>query len=438
MINVCGGRSRERRPAEKVGRPARWSRRAILCGSMSFVFLGSVAPTQAQESIKVGLLLTYVGPTAIFARYEDKGARMRIDEVNQAGGINGRKIELVNYDTEGKPDRAGTLFRRLAQDDKVAAVIGPDSIYVLLGMSAVPSEVKVFSMAAPGNFELVAPKDRDYIASAWTANGYTMELGLAYLKDKLHVNRVAMLTTADSIGEMVAKETADFAKLAGMDMVQVVAQPASDRDLLPSLTKLTALKPPIEGLVVFGSGPYGTIAVNQSDLAGVQVPIVYIGGNVIPELIKDVTPETGKRTFLVVARSVVADTLPPGDPFHDVVKKFNADYQARYNEPATEPSAVGYDMAQTVVDALQHVGPDPAKIRDYIYNNQKDFLAVQGIRINRTPGSPYGIDPRDVVVASIENGKFVFKGYLKDSFTALGIKDEAIRDEMREFKMLAE
>ncbi len=422
---------------DRLCRPVHRGRGAALAIA-ALAGLGLGAAAQAQEPIKLGILLTHVGPTAIFARYEDKGARMRIDEVNRAGGIKGRRIEVIGYDTEGKPDRAGTLFRRLAQEDKVSAVIGPDSIYVLLGMSSVPTESKVFSMAAPGNYELVPMKDRQWVASAWTANGYTMVLGLAWLKDKMRVGRVGMLTTADSIGEMIGREASDTARMLGMEMVQVLAQPASDRDLLPSLTRLNGMKPGIEGLVVFGSGPYGTIAMNQTDLAGVNVPILYIGGNIIPELIKDVTPETGKRTFLTVARNVVADTLPASDPYIAAAKKFNADYQAKYKETPTQPSAVGYDMASTVIDAIENVGSDPVKIRDYIYTKQKDFPMAQGIRTNRTPSDAYGIDPRDVVVASIEGGRFVFKGYLKDSYKALGIKDEAITEQMRRFKMLAD
>jgi len=132
-----------------------------LCVMMTVVLLmGLVGPAGAQTPIKVGMLLTYVGPTALFARYEAKGARVLIEQVNKAGGIKGRPIELVNYDTEGKPDRAGSLYRRLAQEDKVVAVIGPDSIFVTLGMSSVPNEVKVPSVAAPGNYELIEPKNR--------------------------------------------------------------------------------------------------------------------------------------------------------------------------------------------------------------------------------------------------------------------------------------
>jgi len=412
--------------------------RKFVFAVVSLMIAAAVFPAQAQEPIKVGLLLSHVGGTAIFARYEDKGARFAVEQVNKAGGINGRQIELVAYDTEGKPDRAGSLFKRLAQDDKVVAVIGPDSIYVVLGMSAIPAQMKVLSVAAPGNLELVAPDDRKYIVSAWGTSGYAASLVLAYFKDTLKVKRLGMITTADSIGEIVANEITGIAKMVGIEMAQVVSQPASDRDLLPSLRKLATLSPRIDGMMVFGSGPFGNIAVNQTEMAGLNVPIGYVGGNVIPELIKDVGPDTGKRTYLVTQRVTAAGSLPKDDPYYAGVQKFVTDYQARYNEPATLPTAVGYDMAMTVVDALKAVGPDPEKIRDYVYTKQKNMVGVQGVTFNRTPAYAYGTDPMDNTVVNIENGKFVFKSYLKDSFKRLGITEETVRNQMRDFKLILE
>jgi branched-chain amino acid transport system substrate-binding protein len=395
-------------------------------------------PALAQEPIKVGMLLTYVGPTALFARYEAKGANVLIDQVNKAGGINGRRIQVVNYDTEGKPDRAASLYRRLAQEDKVAAVIGPDSIFITLGMSGVPNEVKVPSVAAPGNYELIEPKNRDFIVSAWGTHGYAMSLVLAHFKDKLKVSRIGMVTTADTIGAWEDKVVRAVSKLVGIEVVETVAQPASDRDLLPSLRKLAAIKPPLDGLMVWGSGPFGNIAVNQTELAGLDVPVGYIGGNVIPELIKDVGPAVGKRTYLSTSRLAVADTLPKNDPFYDVIQQFVKDYQALHNEQPAMPSGVGYDMALPIIEALKAVGPDPEKIRNHMRTQQKGLMGRQGVRFNRTPEDGYGTDPRDTVIATIEGGKFVFRGYLKESFDRLKIRDADVDAQLRELKMIGQ
>jgi branched-chain amino acid transport system substrate-binding protein len=409
--------------------------RAVVAGCVGLV-LTCVASSAQQAPIRIGLLLTYQGPTAILARYEEKGARLAIEEANKAGGIQGRTIEIVSYDTEGKPDRAGELYRRLAEEDKVAAVIGPDSIFVVLGMSAIPAQVKVMAVAGPGGYEYIPPKDRTHIVSGLAASGFSATLVLVYFKDRLSVERIGILTTADTIGQKTAEEFASAAKIAGIEVAQVVSQPASDRDLLPSLRQLASLHPKIDAIALFGSGPFGTIAANQTELAGFYVPIAYVGGNIIPELIKDIGPFAGRRFFIASARVATPDTLPKSDPYYDRVQKFVANYVARYNEQPAYPAAVGYDMARTILDALTAVGSDREKISDYIVNGQKGLIGVQGVTFNRTPEDGYGTNPMDNIVATIERGKFVFKAYMIESFHRLGISEEIVRRVMRENNLL--
>jgi branched-chain amino acid transport system substrate-binding protein len=405
-----------------------------LCVGVSLAVGGRTATLA--EPIKVGLLLTYIGPTAIFARYEDKGARLLIDRINKSGGVKGRQIEIVNYDTEGKPDRAGTLYRRLAEDG-VVGVIGPDSIFVLLGMSDIPTEVKVISVASPGLFELVQPQKRRYIVSAQVATTFAGTLVLGYLKDKFKAKRVGMITTSDVIGQTIAGTVGKMASAFGMELVDVASQPASDRDLLPSLRKLATIQPKIDALYVFGSGPFANIAMNQSELAGITVPIAYNGGNVIPELIKDLSPDTAKRTFLAAARSTVWSSLPEADRQDQVITTFLSDYHAKFGEDPTLPSAVGYDMALPIVDALQNVGTDREKLTEYIHDKQ-EISGAQGIAFKRTWTDGYGSDPRELAVASISDGQFVFRGFLKDSLNRIGFSKEDMLSKMRELKLIEE
>ena len=401
--------------------------------------LGQSLPAGAVEDpIKIGFLFSFVGPTSSFARYEEKGARLLIDQVNAAGGINGRRLEVVSYDAEGKPDRAAILFRRLAEEDKVVGVVGPESIYVQLGMAAVPAQVKVMQVSAAGTYELLEAKDRPYIVSAQGSHGYINGLVLAYMKDKFKVSRIGIITTSDTIGDMTAQKYASAAKLAGIEVAQIVSQPASDRDLLPSLRQLANLKPAIDGLMIFGSGPFGNIAVNQTELAGLSVPMGYSGGNIIPELIKDISPEAGRRFFLATPPATVASTLPQSNAHKSAIDKFVAEYVAKYKEQPALPSMTGYDMALPIIDAIKAVGPDRQKIRDYIYNKQKNLVGIQGVHFNRSEGDGYGLDPREDVIASIENGKFVFKGSLADSLDHLGITENALRAEFKKFKLIVE
>jgi branched-chain amino acid transport system substrate-binding protein len=395
---------------------------------------GAAATGQATgEPIKIGLLLTNVGASAIFARYEERAARMYVDQTNKSGGINGRALELVYYDTEGKPDRAASIFRRLAEEDKVVAVIGPDSILVVQGMSAVPREVGVLSVTATGSVDIIPEADREWLVTAWAPLGWVNNSATAYFKHKYNIQNIGLLITADTVGEASAKLFNDFAPLAGATVIKTAAQPAADRDLLPSLRDIAGAKP--GAAFVIGSGPFGTIAFSQAELAGLTGPIGYAGGNVVPELIKDMGPEATKNFHMVTARLTAVDTLPASDPYAADLKKFAQEYQTANNEPAALPTGVGYDMARTVVDAIKAVGPDRTKIRDYVLG-QQSFVGVQGTKFQRTPGNIWGVDPSDMIVVGIENGKFVFKDYLKPSFDALDITPEKITAQLRSARII--
>lgn len=412
----------------------RTNRRSLAKFVLSAAVLATAAviPAAAQESIKVGLLLTQVGPTALFARDEARAAQMYIDEVNKAGGVNGKKIELINLDTEGKPDRAGSLYRRLAQQDGVVAVIGPDSVFITLGMQGIPSEVQVMSVAAPGLYEFVKPEFRDYIVSAWTAYSFAGSLAMAYHADKFKVKRVGMITTADAVGQRLAATAKKVGEKIGVEVISE-AQPASDRDLLPSLRKLASASPAIDALYVFGSGPFANIAMNQAELAGLNVPILYTGGNVIPSLVSELSPQVAAKVFFTNARGGVAgDTLPDSDPYKKKIQEFNVAFKAKFGDDATLPAAVGYDMAQTIVDAIRAVGPDRVAIAEYIRGKQH-FAGIQGVEFARTKkGNGYGVNPDQLIIATIKNGKFAFAGYLKDSLAKVGLTPAVIEQLMKE------
>ena len=95
---------------------------ALAATSLMDAALGGSA--QAQELL-IGYLPSRAGPFATLSRTNEIAAQVAIDEINAAGGIGGKKLRLVSFDTGGKPDQAVVGLRKLAEDDKVMAIIGP-------------------------------------------------------------------------------------------------------------------------------------------------------------------------------------------------------------------------------------------------------------------------------------------------------------------------
>ena len=94
-------------------------------------------------------------------------------------------------------------------------------------------------------------------------------------------------------------------------------------------------------------------------------------------------------------------------------------------------------MALPIVDALKNVGTDREKLTEYIHDKQK-ISGAQGIEFKRTWADGYGSDPAELAVASVSDGQFVFRGFLKDSLKNIGFSKDDMLNKMRELKIIAE
>src|SRR5690242_17198634 len=99
-----------------------------LCGLLTATALAVIlSGTANADDILLGNLYSGAGPFATLAKTNEIAAQMAVDEINAAGGISGKKLKIVSFDTAGKPDQAVVGLRKLAEDDKVMAIIGPFS-----------------------------------------------------------------------------------------------------------------------------------------------------------------------------------------------------------------------------------------------------------------------------------------------------------------------
>src|SRR6266700_3074671 len=96
---------------------------AMLAAALAALGAGSAAG----QDLPLGYLPSAAGPFATFSKTNEIAAQVAIDEINAAGGIAGKKLKIVSFDTGGKPDQAVVGLRKLAEDDKVLAIIGPFS-----------------------------------------------------------------------------------------------------------------------------------------------------------------------------------------------------------------------------------------------------------------------------------------------------------------------
>lgn len=129
----------------------KWGVGGILAGIVGAVLL--VQPAPAQKPVKVAMVNTSTGGAALYGLAGIEGAKIAVAELNEAGGVLGRKIELIVRDDAAKPDVGAREIRDVILREEVAVVFGPVSSGVLLGMSEVAKENKTILIAHTSNTE---------------------------------------------------------------------------------------------------------------------------------------------------------------------------------------------------------------------------------------------------------------------------------------------
>ena len=129
------------------------SRRAF-CISTAVLTLAAAIPNfagtayAAEETIKLGLVAPMSGPNARYGSFSMRGAQLAVKEINDAGGVDGRKIELVSGDSQGTPVEGVSATRRLIDSDKVDFIIGDVSSSVTLAMQPVAEDAGILLLNA--------------------------------------------------------------------------------------------------------------------------------------------------------------------------------------------------------------------------------------------------------------------------------------------------
>src|SRR5437764_3372 len=219
------------------------------------------------QEIVLGYLPSGGGPFATFSKTNQLAAQMAVDEVNAAGGVNGKKLRITAFDTEGKPDQAVVGLRKLADDDKVMAIIGPfsSSECRVAFPAAERAGVPVMSMASS------APNLAEPFTFAFrntSDEGYLFDRVMRALKEKNYPTKTAAIAyaTDDVISKtMGEKVLPTLMQKAGTEIKLNVTFQSQAFDLAPQVSQLVAQRsairdqlrqikdfPALEGAISFG------------------------------------------------------------------------------------------------------------------------------------------------------------------------------------------
>lgn len=353
------------------------------------------------DTIKVGAIFNVTGAQASLDGPSLNGFKLAAKEINAAGGINGKKIEVVSID--GKTDQTASTnaASKLVDVDKVVAIAGfSDSNYALAaGPIAQNASVPFVTSGATlpslpeqvGDFFFMAAFGDD--AQAYAAADYAVE--------ELNAKTAYVLTDTamDFTVNLSAFFEERFKEKNGADSIVLKDTfKTNDQDYSAQITRLKAL-PKQPDLLFISSGPSdcGPI-VNQLRAAGVKTPVISGDGFDTPLLAELGGDGANIDTYFATHTCLTSDA--------ENVKKFVEAYKAEYGRDAENGfAALGYDTMYLIADAIKRANSaDPKAIRDAL-GQTSGFKAVTGT-ISYEEGKR--VPKKSVSILKVVDGKFTF------------------------------
>ncbi|HOV88402.1 MAG TPA: ABC transporter substrate-binding protein [Syntrophobacteraceae bacterium] len=380
-----------------------WIGPALLIVPLSWammIFLGTSAPCEAKEPYKVGAVFSITGGGSFLGDPEKKTVEMIRDEINRAGGINGHPLELVIYDDESDSTKCNLAVKKLIKKDKVPVIIGPSTSGESLAVVGVAEEGRVPLISCAASYKIVTPiESRKWVFKVAGSDSHVVGKLYDHMKAK-GITKVALMTASTGFGASGREELLRIAPDYGITIVADERYGPQDTDLSPQLTKIRGTQP--QAVVNWSTGPTQILAVkNWRDLGMESIPLYQSHGFGNRKNI-ELAGKASEGVLLALARVNVGPLLPDTRPQKKVIMEYTKAYEERYKEPVSSFGGHGWDSLHLAVAALKAVGPDPAKIRDFLENTQ-GFVGMHGI-FNFTPQDHCGLSKDDLEMVVVKNG----------------------------------
>lgn len=359
----------------------------------------SAAPNHT--TIEIGYFGDLTGPTFNFGQSAINGVLMAASEVNQAGGINGRKIDIVIEDDKGSPEEAARLTAKLIDQDKVVAIIGGGTSGN--SRAAAPkAQASRIPMISPSSTDPAVTQTGNYIFRACFVDTFQGEVMAIFAVKTLKAKKAAILTDFNS---PYSKGLTDYFKLSfgrlGGTIVSEQTYTQGDADFKGQLSTIRSAEPD----VIYIPGYYGEVALiaKQARTIGLTQPLLGGDGWDAPELWQ-IGGDALNGAYISTHYS--ADNPSPE------IQQFVVAYKQRYGNLLPDAhAALAYDAARILFAAIARTGSTEGdKLREALAQT-KNFNGVTGVismDANRNAVKP-------AVVLKLEDLKSIYQETIQPS-----------------------
>ncbi len=343
----------------------------------------------ASDPIKIGINVPLTGFAASDGESALNGAKLAADQINKAGGIDGRQVELVVYDDQASPKEALAIATKLIEKDKVAVGVSCSYSGATRAAAGVYQAAKVPYLSAYAIHPDIT-RAGDYVFRTSFVGEVQGRAGAKLVGDILKKQRAVLITLNNDFGMSLSAGFKEKAGEYGVSIVNEYTYAIKDRQFGPIVAKVKADKPD----VIYATGYFFTAGplVTQLRAAGVDATIIGQEG-------------FDTQTFIDIAgptaEGVIITTSLGRDSKSQETQDFIAQYEEMFNHKTDMVAASGHTAVKVAIDAIKRAGTtDSAAVRDAI---AKTNLAASTGTISF---NSLGEIIKDVQVQIVKDGQF--------------------------------
>lgn len=343
---------------------------ALLLALTCLLSLAACGGKKDDNILKIGLCQPFTGPAAVAGEYSRYGVDLAVEEINNAGGVKiGDKtytIEIIEEDGEAKPEITTNAYNKLIGQDKVKAIIGPDSSGPLIAAGPVATSSKVPAIGTTSSNPDCTTVGGEYVFRACWIDSFQAVVCAKMAKDMLGASKVAVLySNADDYSLGLATNFKSEFEALGGEVVAFEAYAGADvKDYKAQLSTIQSSG----AEVVFLPNQAGELPLQIQqirDMMDIQIMGEMSWDNPnIPEL-------TGNEDI----EGCYFISLFAADSTDSVSQAYTKAFRDKYSKEPNTQATMSYDAVQILVDAFKRAGTvdDPAALRDAIAATDMDL-----------------------------------------------------------------
>lgn len=361
----------------------------ILLGSLLTAGIAAAVPAQAQDTVRIGLVQPLTGSVAYNGKSVVEGAKLAVEEMNAAGGILGKKIELVVEDGQCTPANSVNAVEKLVQKDKVAMLVGAFCSSATAAIMPVAQKYKLPLVTGVSSKASLTEQGNPWFFRAAETDALMAEAFAKILANDLKLTKVAYIGVNDDWGRGGVEEFSRDLSALGVKTVLTEYFDHGTTDFFTLLTKLRAARP--DGVFVAAETQDGSILVKQIREMGLDTKVFGVGSWATADFIN----LAGKAAEGIHAAVPYASSMEA--PRNQTFVKT---YEAKYGAKPGKYGAAGYNALNIAAQAIARAGSTDAEaIRGALAKTR--YEAPNGVYQFTDKGQAYGFD---AVLVRIENG----------------------------------